>query len=163
MVGESNQKRATAHLQLILSCDQLPMRNELPSGDTRLHDAVHDGRVDQVANLLEWGTDPNLFDDLGKTPLHYAVEREDLEMIRVLLSGGADVNAHDARDIGNTPLRQVAQRCSLEVARLLIQAGADPTIEGWMRLTALDKAALRKRGDGPAIYKLFLDAAKKRR
>ena len=98
--------------------------------------------------------------DLGKTPLHYAVEREDLEIIRLILSAGADVNAHDSRNIGNTPLRQVAQSCSLAVAKLLIEAGADPTIEGWMGLTALDNAASRKRGDGPAIYKLLLDAAK---
>jgi ankyrin repeat protein len=138
------------------------MSNQSPA-DTRLHEAAQDGRLDRLRELLEAGAEVNRFDDLNKTPLHYAVEREDLEMIRALLSAGADVNAHDNRDIGNTPLRQVAQTCSLDVARVLIQAGADPTIEGWMRLTALDKAASRKRGDGPAVYKLLLDAANTRR
>lgn len=140
------------------------MSNEPRLTDTRLHEAAQDGHVDRLRELLDEGAaEVHGFDDLGKTPLHYAVEREDLEMIRVLLFAGADVNAHDTRDIGNTPLRQVAQRCSLDVARVLIEAGADPTLEGWMRLTALDKAALRKRGDGPAVYKLFLDAAETRR
>lgn len=139
------------------------MSNESPRADTRLHEAAQDGRLERLRDLLGTGADVNSFDDLGKTPLHYAVEREDLEMMRVLLSAGADVNAHDTRDIGNTPLRQVAQTCSLDVATALIRAGADPTIEGWMGLTALDKAASRTRGDGPAVHRLLLDAAKSRR
>ena len=128
-----------------------------------LHDAALTGDRELLADLLNRGADPNTFDDIGKTPLHYAAEREDAEMIRMLIAAGADVNAHDEATIGNTPLREIAERCSLAVATLLVDAGADPTIEGWMRLTALDKAQARKRGDGPAVYQLLVAAAKRLR
>lgn len=38
---------------------------------------------------------------------------------------------------------------------------ADPRIRGWMQLNALDQAKSRNRGDGPAVYRLLLDAAEK--
>jgi ankyrin repeat protein len=113
--------------------------------------------------LLDGGYDINAFDDLGKTPLHYAVESDRFEVARYLIDRGANVDAHDEARIGNTPLREVAGNCSLRIAQLLIDAGADPTIPGWMQLTALDKAERRQRGDGPKVYELLLRAAATRR
>lgn len=100
----------------------------------RLHFAAQDGNVEEVETLLRIGYQPNLFDELGKTPLHYAAERGHLDVIRTLIASGANVNAHDERVIGNTPLREVADSCCFEVAKILIDAGADPTIRGWMQL-----------------------------
>lgn len=65
--------------------------------------------------------------------------------------------------LGNTPLGEVADTCSLAMAKLLVDAGANPTIEGWMQLTALDKAARRRRDDGPKVYELLSQAARRRR
>jgi ankyrin repeat protein len=59
-----------------------------------------------------------------KTPLHDAAENGHLEIMRVLLEAGADVNANEEERIGNTPLRDVADKCSLAVATLLVDAGA---------------------------------------
>ena len=78
-----------------------------------------------------------------------------------MIQSGADVNAHDESRIGNTPLAEVAGNCSYEVANLLVEAGADPNIRGWMQLNALDRAAKRKRDNGPKVYQLLLNAAKK--
>jgi ankyrin repeat protein len=38
---------------------------------TRLHFAAQAGDLRVVSALLEAGENPNAFDDLGKTPLHY--------------------------------------------------------------------------------------------
>jgi ankyrin repeat protein len=101
----------------------------------------------------------NAFDEIGKTPLHYAVEKEHFDVVRFLIEAGADVNAHHESTIGNTPLAEVAGNCSLGMANLLINAGADPTIRGWMQLNALDRAQNRKRNDGPKVYQLLLKAS----
>jgi ankyrin repeat protein len=127
--------------------------------DDQLHFAAQDGDAQRVAKLLSEGFKPNLFDTLGKTPLHYAVEKEHFEVVALLIENGADVNAHHLPSIGNTPLAEVAQTCSLKMAQVLVNAGADPTIRGWMQLNAIDRARQRKRGDGPRVYDLLLTAS----
>lgn len=79
--------------------------------------------------------------------------------MRALIAAGANVNANDEKTVSNTALAEVAGDCSLETATILIQAG--PRITGWMQLNALHRAEDRKRGDGPAVYRLLLQAAEK--
>jgi ankyrin repeat protein len=128
----------------------------------QLHFAAQDGNVARIRELLAKGHPVGAFDELGKTPLHYAVEREHEEGVLFLIQSGADVNAHEERLIGNTPLREVAGNCSLRIARLLLEAGADPTIPGWMQLTALHKAKGRKDKEGKRVYQLLKEAAESR-
>ncbi|MCB1968593.1 MAG: hypothetical protein KDI64_21750, partial [Candidatus Accumulibacter sp.] len=78
-----------------------------------------------------------------------------------LLSVGANVNAHDEEQIGETPLGDVVSDCSYEVAELLVGAGANPTIEGWMKITPLQRAKERKSKEGRRVYELLLKVAKK--
>ncbi|MCC6795838.1 MAG: ankyrin repeat domain-containing protein, partial [Candidatus Hydrogenedentes bacterium] len=110
---------------------------------------------------LSEGHDPNLFDEISHTPLHYALENGHLEVCDVLLAAGADINACEEQRIGNTPIREVAEDCSFQVAEWLVSHGADPNIEGWMRLTALHKAELRNDREGKRVYELLLSAAQK--
>jgi ankyrin repeat protein len=125
----------------------------------QLHFAAQDGNVEDVKRLLAAGYQPNVFDDLGHTPLHYAAKGEHLEVLNVLLAAGADVNANDERVIGNTPLREVAATCSFEVAKILVDAGANPTIPGWMQITALHKSQSRKDAEGRKVHQLLEQAA----
>ena len=126
-----------------------------------LHWAAERGDIEAVKALLAAGHDPNVFDDISFTPLHYAAREGHLEIIRLLLQAGADVNAHDEPRIGDTPLGYIAGSCSLAVAQALLAAGADPTIRGWMQLCALDRAKDRKRGEGPRVYEVLCNAARK--
>ena len=127
----------------------------------QLHFASGDGDLETVKRLLQQGLDPNAFDDLGWTPLIHAAKRGHLDVVRCLLAAGAQVDARDKARAGNTALAEVAAECSLEMAKALVDAGAEPRIPGWMQLTALDRAKKRQRGDGPAVYRLLSDAAKK--
>jgi ankyrin repeat protein len=115
----------------------------------------------RVNDLLERKYPPNRFDELGKTPLHYAVQEGHLHVVDRLIEAGANVNAHDERVIGNTPLRDNAQECSYEMAKRLIDAGADPTIPGWMQINALDLVAKRKDADAPKIQQMLKEVAER--
>ncbi|MBF0386862.1 MAG: ankyrin repeat domain-containing protein [Candidatus Omnitrophica bacterium] len=108
--------------------------------EEQLHFAAQDGDLNKCKELIEQGFSVNQFNDMAKTPLHYAAEKEQPEVVKLLIASGADVNAHDVSRIGNTPLREVAATCSYEMAKLLIDLGANPTIPGWMQLTALHQA-----------------------
>jgi ankyrin repeat protein len=123
----------------------------------QLHFAVQDGNAGKVKSLISDGYDVNLFDEVGYTPLHYAIKNENIEIAQILIESGADVNAHDIDNAGNTPLAEVAQSCSIKVAKFLIRKGADPTIQGWMKLSALDRARKRKKPEGVEVYELLLD------
>ena len=125
----------------------------------RLHLAASMNDPLEVERLITDGHLVDRFDDLGKTALHYAAEREALQVVRLLLDAGAHVDAQDVTEAGNTALGQVAGYCSLELAKLLVNAGADPAIKGWMQLSALDRAQNRKRGDGPGVLALLRQAA----
>ena len=126
----------------------------------QLHFAAADADLASIAALLAAGVDPNVFDELGCTPLHYAAKAESIPAVRLLLAGGSDINAHDEAKIGETALGAVAATCSIEMAQLLVGAGADPTISGWMQRTALQRASERKHGDGPAVFALLSKAAR---
>src|SRR2546430_242578 len=100
-------------------------------------------------------------DVLRSEELHFASQDGDfVEVTRLLLASGADVNAHDERIIGDTVLRDVASNCSFDVAKILVDAGADPTIPGWMLLAALDKSEERKKPEGVRVHQLLLQAAR---
>ena len=126
----------------------------------QLHFAAQDGDLNRVKDLVAKGFPINRFDEIDKTPIHYAVEEEHFKIVNYLIKSGANVNAHNENNAGNTPLRQVAESCSFEMAEILIKAGADPTIPGWMQITALDKASKRKKNEGKRVYQLLKEAAK---
>jgi ankyrin repeat protein len=128
----------------------------------QLHRAAQDGDLARVNNLIERNYPLNRFDDLGKTPLHYAVQDNRLQVVRRLIKAGANVNAHDERTIGNTPLGDNARECTYEMAKLLVDIGADPTIRGWMRMNALDRARERKDASARKIVRLLEDVAARR-
>ncbi len=101
--------------------------------------------------------------DLAETPLRKAARIGHLEIARMLLAAGADVNRHCEERIGETPLGLVADTCEPDLARLLMDAGADPTIRGWMGITALDRAADRTDEAGKEVLALLHAYQPKRR
>jgi len=135
------------------------MSHEDDDDRDQLHFAAQRGDLGEVKRLSAQIDNISEFDELGYTPLHYAAMEDRIEVVRLLIARGADVNARHEPTAGDTPLAAVAGRCSLEMARLLVEAGADPTIRGGMGLNALDRAETRKRGDGPSVYRLLTRVA----
>lgn len=91
--------------------------------------------------LLDGGADPNVADRTGRTPLHIASQAGSLELVRKLVSKGADLNARTTRistpDPGffrppsgeQTPLLLAAKFNQVDVMRVLIEAGADTKLK----------------------------------
>jgi ankyrin repeat protein len=101
--------------------------------------AAQKGKLDEVKAILD--KDPSLAKTRGendRTPLHAAVEINNVPMIELLVAKGADVNAKTK--IGNTPLHFAASDSQKEAALLLLTRNADPNLRNKAGKTPLDLA-----------------------
>lgn len=74
--------------------------------------------------LLKNGANPNLTDNMGRSPLHYVCRMSALELAFDLLKYKANVNVYDA--FGNTPLSiSLLDKNFIAMARLLVKKGAE--------------------------------------
>ena len=76
----------------------------------------------QANNMSNEGI--NITDILGRTPLHQAAAKGDLEIIECLIRFGADVNAKTIS--GETPLMKAIAFYQTNAAIFLLKYGADP-------------------------------------
>lgn len=109
-------------------------------GSTALHEAAYRGYADIAQFLLDKGSDVNVKNTPGLTPLHYAAmsyfsRHSNLDIVEMLIENGADVNAKD--NSGNTPIHIPALNCNFEMVRLLIEKGADVNAKNDAGETAL--------------------------
>ena len=89
--------------------------------ETILHRAALRSRREMVEFLVKQRA-PQVQDVNGNTPLHCAALGGDPQVARLLLEGGADVEACNSE--GDRPLHLAAGAGNLAVLRLLLQVGA---------------------------------------
>lgn len=108
------------------------LRSELrPEHHLMLHVPAERGDTKVLETMLACGFDPNTKDHDGVTPLHQAAMAGKFESVRVLLAGGASVDALDGM-FAATPLVWACEGSShgqsgadhVAVARLLLAAGS---------------------------------------
>lgn len=97
-----------------------------PSGRTPLHYAALNDDNSQVVELLTLGESPDVADNNGFVPLHFAAQGYAVDATRLLLEACATVDA--VNRFGNTPLFVAVydSRGRGEVIRMLLEHGADP-------------------------------------
>lgn len=101
---------------------------------TPLYIAVSNGKFDLAKKLLEKGANPNISTTTYQaTPLMRVAGNnsdESLELARLLIQSGADVNAQcSSQNNGNTALISAAITNDIKLAELLLENGADPSIK----------------------------------
>lgn len=90
-------------------------------------------------NRLRSGENPNQSDELGNTPLHYAVFIQSKEVTKLLLNFKANPNAQNNK--GKTPLHLAVQKGNDYLARRLMVYGANPNAQDRFGNTPLHSAA----------------------
>jgi uncharacterized protein len=144
-----------------------------PDGTSSLLLAIINGHYDTAALLLERKADPNASDSMGRAALFAAVDMRDIyasnrpapkddnkvepmDLIKMLLDRGADVNAKLTKMIparavldfpdmmmgeGATPFLRAAKSGDVPLMKLLLEHGADPKVVTKAGVTALMVAA----------------------
>ena len=116
-------------------------------------DAVKDGNVAVVKKTLQLHGDPNAADPDGTTALHWAVQRDRLDMVQALISAGAKVKVTNRW--GVTPLALAVTNGNPAITQALLKAGADPRHPLPQTGTPLLTAA---RSGNPDVIKALLAA-----
>jgi len=149
--ADSNQALAVVgQIVALLAAHGADVNIAARKGATPLHYACRDaapvsGAPETIALLVQSGADVNarssgLYDG---TPLHVAVEAKKHDACKLLVEGGADLNAPNSN--GDTPLHLAAEGGYTQIAKLLLASGADAAATNHAGETALDVAvALRQ-------------------
>lgn len=122
---------------------------ELALHPDSLHQACADGNSDQVRYLLEMGLEPDEPNSSGETPFQVAIFRQHLEVVKLLLLAGADVN-QTCEDIG-TALEVISAFGHAHLLTLLLENGAKGVEEDRTFSKALDNAVWPKRENSARI------------
>jgi len=133
-----------------------------PEGETPLMAVARSGKIDAAKRLLDAGADVNAKEAWGgQSAIMWAAAQSQPEIVKLLASRGADVNAHgvirqwerkviteprpkDMNKGGFTPLLYAARENCVECARHLIEAKADPDLADPDGLTPLNMALLNQ-------------------
>ncbi len=93
--------------------------SEVKDSKLKLHDAVKNGNINTVIQLLK--TDEKIIKELNldnnNTPLHLAANLGQTAIVELLIQAGADVNAQNKQ--GQTPLDLATQKKHTEIINLL--------------------------------------------
>lgn len=110
------------------------------TSDNRLADAVMQGDRSTALSLLKQKVDVNVPMGDGTTALHWAADRGDLEIARMLIDAGANVKA-ESRIGAITPLFLACKNGNPSMIDLLLKAGADAKSANALGTTPLMLAA----------------------
>jgi uncharacterized protein len=146
-------------LHHLIAEDAMAARAISPDGWTPLHLAAAFSNADAVTLLLEHGAHIHQFshNPMRNQPLHACIAlNSSLDVVRVLLEGGADINA--SQHGGYTPLLQAAAAGKKDLVLLLLENGARPDCFCNQGKSAADYA--RERGHTELADILEMHAAK---
>ncbi|CAC5421485.1 BCL3 [Mytilus coruscus] len=114
------------------------------NGETCIHIAVKSNSVDCLHLIFKYTMKPDLnarnFD--GLAPIHMAVMRNNMEIVRFLLAERADVNIQDGKS-GRTPLFYSVEGNLIPMVELFQKVGANLDLPNYASVTAVMAAQAR--------------------
>lgn len=86
--------------------------------------SVEKNHLQHTKKALQQGANVNAKDYFLKTPLMYACENGNLEIVKILLTYGASISINERDRFGKTAFMYAKEKGSLPIMNLLIEYGA---------------------------------------
>lgn len=116
--------------------------------------AAYNGDIKAMQEMMDAKINPNARDSFGGTAMHASMFQKNLEVVKMLIAYGCDVNAVGIKN-GYTPLHDGVWASNLEAIKLLIKAGANPKIKSKDGLTPYQKASKEGKSEIASYLKQF--------
>ncbi|WP_341907505.1 ankyrin repeat domain-containing protein [Fluviicola taffensis] len=114
------------------------------TGDTPLMSAIRNEYIQIIAILLENGADPNFCNKQGFYPIHFATQKQNMEIVKLLVKYGAQIDQQDGK-FGKTPLSvAISKTEGRTFIDYFLELGADITIPNKVGVTPEAAAKLYK-------------------
>src|SRR5690349_13879688 len=115
---------------LVAALAALPaLAAEAPGAGASLVNAIKSGQRSAAIEMIEKKpADVNAAEADGSTPLLWAANLNDADLVARLLKAGAKPNEKNL--LGSTPLEEAAFHANTEAIKALLDAGADPNAAG---------------------------------
>jgi ankyrin repeat protein/stress response protein SCP2 len=112
-----------------------------PNPDEALCQAILQKQAESVKAVLASGADPNKPNQYQMPALHLAASYSNLEIVKILLAAGAEINAIDNQIYQETPLFKALRSRQLETTQFLLKQGAKIQLKNAWGDTPLHLAA----------------------
>jgi len=122
-----------------LAAPALAQSESNPSVNAQLLVAARNSDIEAVKKSLDRGAAPNSRNRLGKTSLYISIEKNRIDMGKMLIAAGADVNLPSLEKV--TPLIAASYAGSLPFVDLLLKKGAKHDATDRLHKSALVYAA----------------------
>ncbi|XP_040328452.1 ankyrin repeat and MYND domain-containing protein 2 isoform X2 [Herpailurus yagouaroundi] len=130
-------------------------KGELTQEEKELLEVIGKGTVQEAGTLLaSKNVRVNCLDENGMTPLMHAAYKGKLDMCRLLLRHGADVNCHQ-HEHGYTALMFAALSGNKDITWVMLEAGAETDVVNSVGRTAAQMAAFVGQHDCVTIINNF--------
>lgn len=146
-------KADSEFVELFLEAGADPDAINSSFGQTALYDAVKEGQLELINQLIEYGANVNKQNCFGWTPLHSAASSDYDDIVSTLISAGARIEIADEKR--NTPLNSAAANGSPDAVKLLIDEGASIHSRGYLDMTPFLSASWLRRVD---CMKILIEA-----
>lgn len=122
------------------------------NGFTAVHAAAASCHNDIVDLFIRCGANIHIKDDdgNGRLPLHWAIQEGCIDVVKILIKNGADIDCRENGD-GYTPLNIAVSEGYNELVSLLISSGADVNAKFYCNTTALHTACAWERTEIVAL------------
>lgn len=107
-------------------------------GNTALHVAVENGRIEICNVLLNNGAIPDIHNKSGMTPLHIAAKENKLNAAQLLITYYINISVKDS--IGNTPLHLASIAGNVEIVKIILDREPCANVMNFSGKTPLDEA-----------------------
>ncbi len=97
-----------------------------PKPEVSIHEAARTGNLEAISYFINAGADLDEAEPVMGSPLTNATVYNQIEIVKALIKGGANVNVRHKSD-GNTPVHSAAFFAYPEILKLLLDAGAEKT------------------------------------